>query len=968
MKFNDIPGVTAMKAARFLIFLCLSTCLSSMFASRIWDASASRKYNFSQLGSGFQDAKADSATGFDVQKYEITLAISQNPNFVEGNVLATVLAEQSLNAINYELVGLAVSQVLVNGNPATYTHTDGIVSIAVNASPNQTFETQVFYSGTPQLSGGAYNVGMYFQTNSIFTISDPDAGRYWWPCYDHPWDKAVVDLIITMRSDWKVAANGLREGIVDNGNGTATTTWRGQNPMTTYLVCITAGPYQEIVQSAMNGQVPIQNFVTQNQYNNALVDFANLPAMIDYFSTLFGAYPFEKYGNATVSMSTFGAMEHQTMTTLGNYIITGNQTHELTVAHELAHQWYGNAVSFLDFPHVWLSEGFATYSEHLWVDHEEGWQAACNYVLSNYHQYYTNWENSYGAAVIYNPSFGNYFAPPSYEKAASVLHMLRLKMGDAQFFQLLQQWFSTYRDGNVVTAEFQAMAESISGLDLAQFFQQWIYGSGIPSVTLQLLHKEETSQLKVIAQSSSPTATSFAVDFPIKLSGTSGSDSLLVHATADEYINLFSNVSSFDELSLNHNNWTLLREISEIRPRLISAIGYSESARLQWEYFPGVECYEVYYRTSGSEDWIELDVGPIHLNYATLHQLSPNQEYEFMIRGMDNDGFLTRPSNILTARPVYLDLYKPLLVVDETRDGSGTDLSPDDSMVDDFYAAAISPYEYDEWDVATQGLPTLDDLSAYHTVIWHADDFTQNLAFEAENTLLSYIYGCGNLIFSGWRSMSSFSEVFWLNLLFDDYSIYYDNAACLTGLICDEYNDYPPLAIDQTKLAAPWNGMLPMINTFDTHYEGMYYAEMPESFNGANKKAGIKIGNSNWLMGFPLFYMEEAGVRNLMQNLLAVTNTAVEDAQSPAIQMALSVYPNPFNPSTKILFSMPNAGNARLKLYNVKGQLLEVLADELYSQGKHNLAMDMSEYASGIYILSLESAGKKLQKRITLMK
>jgi len=959
-----------MKSTGLLTLLILLVLVCPLGAQRVWDASMSRKNPAGIASMAYTDAKADSATGFDVQKYEISLEISQNPNYIEGSVLATVLAEEALDSISYELVGLTVSAVQVNGSPATFSHEDGLLTIPVNAAANETFLTRVFYSGTPQLSGNVYNVGMYFQTNSIFTISDPDAGRFWWPCYDHPWDKAIVDLIITMRSDWKVAANGLRESIVDNGDGTATTTWRGEHPMTTYLVCITAGPYVEIAQTARDGELPILNFVTQNQYNNALTDLANLPTMIDYYSELFGEYPFEKYGNATVSMSTFGAMEHQTMTTLGNYIITGNQTYEITIAHELAHQWFGNAVSFLDFPHVWLSEGFATYSEHLWVDHQEGWQAACDYVLNSYQQYYMNWENSYYPPAIYNPGFGDYFSPPSYEKAASVLHMLRLKLGDAHFFQLLQDWFSTYRDGNVVTAEFQALAESISGLDLQQFFQQWIYGTGIPSVNLRFMHKAETGQLKVIGHTTSPTSTAFEVDLPIRTGTAAAGDSLLVFAGPEGYENLYTGVTDIEEISLNHNNWALLREISEERLQLVSAIGAPEVVHLRWNEFSGVEHYEVYYRPENSESWIPDVCNPHQMPVATVINLVSGGSYEFMVLGVDSEGFRSRPSNILIASPVDLKLDLPMLVVDETRDGNGTYLSPDDAMVDDFYAAAISPYEFDMWDVATQGLPQIDDLSHYRTVFWHADDFSQNLAFEAENTLLSYFYSQGNLIFSGWRSANSFSDVFWHNILGPEYEIYYDNGACLSGLDSYYYPgySYPELNIDQEKLAAPWNGMLPMINTFETSREAMYLAEMPDGFEGNGRKAGLRIGERSWFLGFPLYYMQSADVRNLMQNLIDWIQTSSEDEHSPVLQSSLKAYPNPFNPSTSISFLMPEAGKAKLKLYNLKGQLLKVLADDIFHKGEHSLHLDLSGEASGIYIISLESSGSRLLKRISLMK
>jgi hypothetical protein len=307
----------------------------------------------------------------------------------------------------------------------------------------------------------------------------------------------------------------------------------------------------------------------------------------------------------------------------------------------------------------------------------------------------------------------------------------------------------------------------------------------------------------------------------------------------------------------------------------------------------------------------------------------------------------------------------PMLVVDETRDGSGTNLNPNDAMVDDFYAAAITPYEYHEWDVATQGLPTIADLSHYRTVIWHADDFSQNMAFEAEDALLSYHYGNGNLIFSGWRSATAFSDMFLINLLGQDYALYYDNAACLSDVFS---YDYPDLAVDQAKLAAPWNGMLPMITTFESRLEGMYYAEMPDGFAGAGRKAALRIATRSWVLGFPLFYMQESGVRNLMQNLIDMIHTDNEDAHSPALQLALTAYPNPFNPSSKVQFSMPSAGKACVKLYNMKGQLLQVLTDAVYAKGEHSLVLDLQNHASGIYIISIESAGHKRQKRVTLMK
>ncbi|HNQ43245.1 MAG TPA: M1 family aminopeptidase, partial [Candidatus Cloacimonadota bacterium] len=643
-----------MKVKLIWIFLLL-LALSSLSAGRIWER-PQRKTTTGIPNADFYrwaNARADSAHGFDVQKYVIDINI--NTQYISGNVLATVEATELLPFISYELVGLSVSSVQVNGVISTFTHTAGIIQIPVNASPGQIFTTQVYYSGNPQLSANLYGIGMHFSTNSVFTISDPDAGRQWWPCYDHPWDKAVVDLHVTMRSDWKVAANGLRDSITDNGNGTATTVWLGEHPMTTYLVCITAGPYVEIPQTALNGDLPILNFVTQAQYNNALIDFSTLPAIIDYFSQIFGTYPFEKYGHATVNMGTYGAMEHQTMTTLGSYIITGNHTHEITIAHELAHQWYGNAVSFLDFKDVWLSEGFATYSEHLWTDKVMGWQSACAYVLSSYHQYYTSWENSNGAATIYDPSFYDYFSPPSYEKAASVLHMLRLKIGNASFFQLLSQWFETYKYGNAISSEFQAMAESVSGMELDQFFQQWIYGSGIPSVQYSVLHKSQPApMLKILARSTSPTATSFELEIPFLITHAAGADSLLITATPAGQENVFPGIAVPESLSANHNNWTLLRGITPVLPQITECLATNASILLAWPEFgwAGDYQYQIFRKTPAEQTWQLLTPQALSGTSYTDTDVQNGIAYQYILKVVDADGYASMASEIATATPV----------------------------------------------------------------------------------------------------------------------------------------------------------------------------------------------------------------------------------------------------------------------------------------------------------------------------
>ncbi len=959
---------------------------SALFGLETGNAFLSRKYhNPSQMHApAFEPVRADSAHGFDVQKYEITLNIDDDEHFIIGNVKATVNAEVNLSAIAYNLKFLNVSSVYVNNAPTTFTQdlNSGLITINLNIPAGQQFTTQVFYSGTPQLSNDVYHNGMTFTPNTVSTVSDPDAGRFWWPSYDHPWDKAIVDLHITMRSDWKVAANGIRTGIVDNGNGTSTTHWIGQHPMTTYLVCITAGPYVEINQTVPEqNNLPIQNFVTQSQYNNALIDLQQTPAMVAYYSQLFGNYPFEKYGHAVVSLNTYSAMEHQTMTTLANYIINGAGTYELTIAHELVHQWYGNAVSFLNFPDVWLSEGFATYGEHLWVDKRLGWQQACDYVNTSFHQYYVNYENQNGPHRIYDPLFSEYFAPPSYEKAASVLHMLRLKIGTASFLQLLQQWFGTYMHGNAITAEFQAMAEQISGQDLDQFFAQWIYGSGIPSVEYSLWQAEDISRVKVRAKTTSPTTTPFTVELPFRFVHQGIADSLQAVAGPQGLTTefLYAPVLENCTITANYHNWTLLRELSELRPELSECLPSNNSVLLSWQpYLDGIDSgYVVYRKLQGGASWDLLTPAPItELSFLDTN-VTNGSTYLYALAVMDAQGYKSMLSNTLSATPQAFSFVSDLLVVDETRDGNGANINPTDGMVDDFYSAALAGLDgiISTWDCSVQGMPDLSTLGQYKLVLWHADDFSQNQLQDSQALLGGYILGGGKVVLSGWKTAGIFSSSF-LDRFTGGINPVYTNTPCLISAQTAGTYTLAELEVDPEKLTASWNNMLPYIYTFPGASDPLYTATMGAG-DANGQSVAFRYDNTGSLImfGFPLYFMQPEGIRSMLHELLPLLNPAlpVQEEAVPPVAASLSCSPNPFNPSTTISFYLPVSGQVELELYNLKGQKVRSILSAYANAGAHQAIFEGNDnqgrpLASGVYLLRYAHAGGSILKKLTLMK
>lgn len=933
--------------------------------------------DYSYIPDVYTPERADSAHGFDITKYEITLTVNDQTHFINGSVKAHVTAEETLTGIDYNLVGLTVSQVKFNDVVTTFMHQNGILHVNLSAVPMQEFTTEVFYSGIPQHSPAPYNLGIIFGNNTVFTLSDPDACRYWWPCYDHPWDKAVMDLHITMRDDWLVACNGLRESIVDNNNGTKTHNWIGSNPMAPYLACFTAGPYVEINQTS--GTLPIQNFVQQSQYNNALIDFSTLPDIIQFYESQFGTYPFEKYGNTIVNMTTYGAMEHQTMTTMGYQFITGNHSGELTIAHELAHSWFGNCLTPLTFKDVWLSEGFATYSEALWMHERDGWQAACNYIDNSFHQYYINFENANSNLpnIIYDPPFNHYFYPQSYEKAASVLHMLRLKIGNANFFQLLQTWFTTYHNGNVITAEFQAMAETISGQDLEQFFQQWIYHAGIPSVEYTVFSSQDLGRLKIIAKTISPNANQFHLEIPVALAATPA-DSMVIKASPEGFANdtAFNTNLDLSTLTWDPRHWVLARQHTVRQLELTQCLATDGAVILNWNAFPAMipfEGYLIYRKLTSETQWTLLYNIPIAgLSYMDT-SVSNGTTYMYRITAVDIGGYESLPSNVMTTTPLDFPLDWGFLVVDETRDGTGSLLSPTDAMVDDFYSTALTPLNYTNWDYASLGAPSLATLSHYPLILWHSDDFSQIQIGNCLDVLSSYIAGGGKLVISGWKVPSVLTQVF-LNSNLAGIDLIYDNNAVLIGT---QSGLYPPLYADSTKLAPTWNGMLPYLYTFLGAPISFCTAVTATGANGSGLAAAAKIEGTGTLVlfGFPLYYMQPEGVRSMLQQLLPELYPLLpnSDDNLVALPMSLQCYPNPFSGKLTIRFNQKLNPMSTLKIYNIKGQLINTLQGKSIRTSEQTMEWSARDKANnplpaGVYLIRYEDATNILTKKVILLK
>jgi len=421
---------------------------------------------------------------YDVKYYKLDIKINHILQRIAGNVRIDAVADSSnLNSIFVDLVSsLVVDSIKMNNNLLTYSRNGDKIFINFNVPLNRgtKFSITIYYNGTPASSGfGSFTFGTRPGGQpSIFTLSQPYGSKDWWPCKDTPGDKAdSADIWFTVANPLKAISNGKLIAAQNNGDGTTTYKWKVTYPIAQYLISLAASDfvqYDNYYRYSPIDSMPINHFIYPENFSIAMRNLLDLtPQMMNVFAQRFGEYPFirEKYGHAEFGWA--GGMEHQTCSSMGFWS-------DWIIAHELAHQWYGDAITCKDWHNIWLNEGFATYAEALWAEAINGQQAYNNNILSKMNSAKTAVGSVYVTDISSVNSIFNY--PRTYAKAAVILHMLRGIVGDSVFFNILRTY--TYHPsvayGVAVTEDFKQIAEAVSGMDLTYFFNQWIYGENYP--------------------------------------------------------------------------------------------------------------------------------------------------------------------------------------------------------------------------------------------------------------------------------------------------------------------------------------------------------------------------------------------------------------------------------------------------------------------------------------------------------
>lgn len=499
------------RASRCVLTLVFLAIVTRPFGGREPEASPPPAIDWAVIGHGAQecaDAKAlmgsrthheafsAASTNIDISYYHLNLTLPMVTNTLSGVVrIEGTVVGSSMSQLVLDLAStMTVTSVkLPDATPLAYTHPGTVLNITLPApvSPGGTVAVDVSYSGAPSGGGfGYFTFGTRAGDRYAWSLSEPYGAREWWPCKDHPSDKAdSVRVTVTVPSLYRVGSQGLLVSETPSG-GNTTYDWKSNYPISNYLVSIAAGQYiryqttynRPAPLAALYGPLamPLDHLVYDDGTSSLPAGWSNVTDPIAVLEDWFGPYPFanEKYGHSEFTFG--GGMEHQTMTSLSGSSVS-------LVTHELAHQWFGDEISPKTWPHLWLNEGFATYAELIyWQVRAATYPGTYAAVLASE---YASARNAVGTLVLQDTTdVDNMFADSRvYSKGAIVLFMLRNVVGDPVFKNILHAYTAdpAVQYGVATTDDFKRVAETVSGVQLDTFFSQWAQnGTGYPSYSM----------------------------------------------------------------------------------------------------------------------------------------------------------------------------------------------------------------------------------------------------------------------------------------------------------------------------------------------------------------------------------------------------------------------------------------------------------------------------------------------------
>ena len=440
---------------------------------------------------------------YDVLSYKFNIGLNDVNDTIHGVAEIKTKMLQSAEEVQFDLAttdnkGNGMKVLKLEGtNVRGWIHKENKIRIFIgkklNSGDSASFTIQ--YAGIP--IDGLIISKTKFGQRSFFADNWPDRGHNWIPCNDDPADKAMTEFIVTAPEHYQVVANGIQVEESSFSNGFKLTHWKEETPISPKVMVIGVADFAVNLAGFVNGCIPVYSWVYPENKDKGFYDYAIAKDILPFFINNVGPYGYKKLANVQ-SKTRFGGLENANTIFYSEASVSGIRRSEGTIAHEIAHQWFGNMATEKSFGHLWLSEGFATYFTILYFEAKAGKDTAISMLKEDREQVIAFSKRSDKPIVDTNErDYMKLLNANSYQKGGWVLHMLRTELGDSVFWRSIRKYYATYGGSIAGTEDLQKVFEDVSGTKLDQFFKQWLFTPGQPDLTLQWSYNNSSKEVTV---------------------------------------------------------------------------------------------------------------------------------------------------------------------------------------------------------------------------------------------------------------------------------------------------------------------------------------------------------------------------------------------------------------------------------------------------------------------------------------
>ena len=473
-----------------------------------------------------------------IARYDLNISVMDfSGQTIDGHTDLTMVSKvNNLNELRLDLMSLTADSVLVDGQPATFTHVGEDLRIHIPAlQSGDTALVRVYYHGTPTHDGGfggVYFINGYAYSIGVALEDRPHAyGRSWFPCMDEFSDKSAYSFHIRTPNGKRAVCNGILTDSTDLDDDSRLWSWNMELPVPTYLVSMAVGDYRCYADTfqGMNGIIPIQIYTAPSLYANIPASFEHLKDVLRKYEEFFGPYVWPRVGYVCVN-ALGGAMEHATNIALPNAAVNGTLMYEGTIMHELFHHWFGDLITCERAEEMWINEGFADYSESLvkgWLYNTEEYNAYLDNIVEEHNNTLQNIINRDGGLYALDAVPQDYtYGVHSYQKGGLTIHSLRAYMGDSLFFNGLRQLLADYSFQNINSHEFFTSLSQISGMNLMHFYEDWIHQPGFADFDIDKISPDENGHVTVTVRQKGYGTEHLYTDVPLDITFVSNERNL----------------------------------------------------------------------------------------------------------------------------------------------------------------------------------------------------------------------------------------------------------------------------------------------------------------------------------------------------------------------------------------------------------------------------------------------------------